>query len=70
MQKAWRVILSIVLVVLIIGAICIAVGFMTGADVSRILQTSENNGQLSTILSYAQWAREAYQVIAEAYAAA
>lgn len=70
MQRAWRVVLSIVLVALIIGAICIAVGFMTGADVSRMMQTSENNGQLRTILSYAQWAKEAYQVIVEAYAAA
>lgn len=37
MKKAWKVVIVIVLVAFILGAVCAGVGFMTGADLPRIL---------------------------------
>lgn len=37
MSKVWRVIVSIVLIAVLFGTVCIGVGLLTGADISRIL---------------------------------
>lgn len=55
MKKMWRVILSIVLVLILIGIIGIAVGFLTGANTARIYQTAENNNLINLILRYYDW---------------
>ena len=47
MRKMWRVILSIVLILILIGIIAVAVGFLTGADSARIYQTAENNNLIN-----------------------
>ena len=39
MSKGWRIIGAIVLVLVLLGAICIGVGFMTGGDVADIYST-------------------------------
>jgi hypothetical protein len=36
MNKGWRVIGTIVLILVLLGAICIGVGFMTGGDIGDI----------------------------------
>lgn len=41
MKKAWSVILAIVLVALLLGAVAIGVGYVTGADPARIFSTLE-----------------------------
>lgn len=55
MKKMWRVILTIVLVLILIGIIAVAVGFLTGADTARIYQTAENNNMIRQILAYYEW---------------
>ena len=55
MKKMWRVILSIVLIMFLIGIIVIAVGFLTGADSARIYQTAENNNLINLIVRYSDW---------------
>ncbi len=39
MNKGWRVIGTIVLILVLLGAICIGVGFMTGGDIGDIYAT-------------------------------
>ena len=39
MRNGWRIILTIVVVALLLGAICFGVGLLTGANPDRILQT-------------------------------
>ena len=36
MKKAGRVILIVVLAAVLLGAVCVGVGLMTGADITRI----------------------------------
>lgn len=36
MKKGWNIILMIVLAVVVLGAVCMGVGFITGADTARI----------------------------------
>ncbi len=55
MRKMWRVIVTLVLIMILIGIIGIAVGFLTGADTARIFQTTENNNMINLILRYYDW---------------
>ncbi|MBR0207971.1 MAG: hypothetical protein IJQ43_03655 [Oscillospiraceae bacterium] len=55
MSKMWRVILSIVLIMILIGIIAVAVGFLTGADSARLMQTAENNSMINLLLRYFDW---------------
>ena len=50
MKKAWSVILVIVFGALLCGAICVGVGYITGADLGRISAVLEN----SAVYSYIQ----------------
>ena len=50
MRKMWRVILSIVLILILIGIIAV-----TGADSARIYQTAENNNLINLIVRYYDW---------------
>ncbi|MBQ7473394.1 MAG: hypothetical protein IJS79_03490 [Oscillospiraceae bacterium] len=55
MQKMWRVVITIVLVMILIGIVAIAVGFLTGADTARIYQTAENNNLVNLVMRYYEW---------------
>ena len=48
MKKGWRVILGVVLVALILGGACIAVGLLTGADTARVTQNLEEHMHVTT----------------------
>lgn len=48
MKKGWRVILAVVLVALILGGACIAVGMLTGADTARVVQNLEEHMHVTT----------------------
>lgn len=61
MKKMWRVILTIVLIMILLGIVGIAVGFLTGADTARIYQTAENNSLVSLILRYYEWILQVLQ---------
>ena len=53
MKRMWRVIITIVLVAALIGILGVAVGFMTGADSTRIMQTvGRNEGLINNILYF------------------
>lgn len=55
MKSMWRVIIGIVLIVILIGIVAIAVGFLTGADTARIFQTAEDNDLVNVVLRYYDW---------------
>ena len=56
MKKGWRIIFGIVLVAVVFGGLCCGVGFLTGADSSRIILTFDQgyeNGYTAGILDTA-----------------
>ncbi len=55
MKKMWRVIIAIVLIMILLGIVGVAVGFLTGADTARIYQTAESNSLISLIMRYYEW---------------
>jgi len=57
MKKGWRIVGSIVLILVLLGAVCVGVGFMTGGDVEDIAYTLNARYNLSGIWdAYSQWA--------------
>ena len=67
MKKMWRVILSIVLILILIGIVAVAVGFLTGADTARITQTAENDALVKQLLVYFDWISEVAQTYWNAF---
>ena len=66
MNKAGRVILIVVLAAVLLGAVCVGVGLMTGGDVEDILLSLNSRYNLEGYWSaYSQWAVTAYHNIAE-----
>ena len=61
MSKVWRIITTIVMIGLLLAVVCVTVGFMTGADFSRIYQSLDSRYMLS---EYIEWAQVAYSEIA------
>ena len=55
MKKMWRVIVSIVLILILIGIVAVAVGFLTGADTARITQTAQNDPLIRQALAWWDW---------------
>lgn len=43
MKKAWNVVLAIAFVAILLGAIAIGVGYLTGADLEQVYTTLENS---------------------------
>ncbi len=59
MKKGWHIILGIVLVALAVGALCIGVGYLTGADSARIIQNLDEHFQVRAYVSaYREYAGE------------
>lgn len=52
MKKGWRVIIIIVLVAVLLGAVSLAVGFMTGAETSRIIDTLDTRYNINMWIDY------------------
>ena len=50
-----------------IGIVGIAVGFLTGADASRIYQTAENNNLVNLLMRYSEWIVQVYQTYKAAF---
>ena len=55
MQKMWREVISIVFIMILIGILGVAVGFLTGADTARIYQTAEDNNMVNLVMRYSEW---------------
>ena len=65
MKHAWHIIILVVLVALLLGIICIGVGYMTGADMSRIVSVLDANYNLSGYYQYfSQFSAELSNVLA------
>ena len=57
MSKGWRIIGALVLVMVLLGAICIGVGFMTGGDVVEVYSNLNTRYNLSGYWEqYSRWA--------------
>lgn len=54
MKNGWRVVLMIVMVALLLGLVAVGVGYMTGADMSRILSVLDDRYQLDLWQQYVQ----------------
>ena len=52
MKKAWQIIISIVLIVVLLGAVFIGVGLITGADAERIMSVLDSRYNLSEWIDY------------------
>ena len=52
MKKAWRVIFAIVLIAVILGALCIGVGLLTGAKMDVIYQVLDNRYHVEVYYQY------------------
>ncbi len=67
MKKAGRIILIIVLVALLLGAVCVGVGLMTGADVMRVYSTLDDRYNISAYQEvYTQYFTETINAVTEA----
>ena len=57
MTKGWKIIGGVVLVLILLGAICIGVGFMTGGDVAGIYSTINARPHITEYWNqWSQWA--------------
>ena len=52
MKSGWKIILIVVVIAILLGAICIGVGAMTGADFSRIWATLDNRYHVDKYYQY------------------
>lgn len=52
MKKGWYIVLVIVLAALLLGAVCIGVGFITGADSARIFAVLDNKYGITLYTDY------------------
>ncbi len=68
MSKGWRIIGGLVLMLLLLGAICIGVGFMTGGDIVEVYSSLNDKYQLSSYwdrrTEFVQWGVDAFRSIA------
>lgn len=61
MKKGWRVIIIIVLVAVLLGGVSLAVGYMTGAETTRIMDTLDARYNINM---WIDWISQAYGEIA------
>ena len=52
MKRAWQIIMTIVLVVILVGAVCAGVGIITGAEMSRVFSVLDNRYNLTIYYEY------------------
>lgn len=52
MKNGWRIIISIVLIVILLGGVCIGVGVLTGADMERVYSVLDKQNNLTALYKY------------------
>ena len=52
MSRAWRVLITIVLIAVIFATVCVGVGLLTGADFSRIYSVFDNRYNVEMYYRY------------------
>lgn len=66
MSKGWKIVGTIVLILVLFGAICIGVGFMTGGDLVDIYSTLKVRFNLEGYWdAWSNWAIESYNAISQ-----
>lgn len=50
MRNGWRIILTIVVLAILLGAVCFGVGLLTGANPDRVLQNLNTDYHLNAYL--------------------
>lgn len=55
MKKAWSVVLVIVFIAILLGAVAIGVGYLTGADLEQVYTTLENSPVAAFVLRLLNW---------------
>jgi hypothetical protein len=53
MKKAWRIIIAIVLVAILLGSIGVGVGLITGGDINRVITTLDERYHPAVYYDYA-----------------
>ena len=68
MKKAWGVILVIVFSAILLGAVCVGVGLMAGADTMRVYNTLDERYNISGYYeAYSQYAGDVAEAVTEAW---
>jgi len=52
MKKGWQIIIAAVSIMVLLGGICVGVGFITGAEYDRIATVLDNRYNLSIYYDY------------------
>ena len=52
MKSGWKIILLVVLIAILLGAVCMGVGMMTGADFTRIWATLDDKYHVEMYYQY------------------
>lgn len=60
MIKGWKIVTAISFAAIVLGAVCIGVGLLTGAEFERIINTLEQRYQIT---AYYNWFLEAVQAV-------
>lgn len=55
MKKAWSVVLVIVFIAILLGAVAIGVGYLTGADLEQVYATLENSPVATFVTRLMSW---------------
>ena len=54
MSKGWRVVLTVVMVAVLLGAVCVGVGLVTGGEWDRIYSVLDARYHVDIYVQYAQ----------------
>ena len=60
MVRAWKIVIGISFAAILLGAVCIGVGILTGADFERIFTSLDNRYQITM---YYNWVLEAVESV-------
>jgi len=52
MRKAWQIVIAVVLIVVLIGAVSVGVGLITGANMDRVFNVLDNEYNLTIYYEY------------------
>ncbi len=63
MSKSWRIIMVVVLVAILLGAVCVGVGLVTGGEWDRIYTTLDGRYHVDM---YVDWLGQVYVAIRDA----
>ena len=68
MKEAGRIVLTIVLIAVLLGAVCVGVGLMTGADTMRVYNALDERYNISGYYEvYSQYAGDVAEAVTEAW---